>query len=197
MLAASERLAVTFGLSPGNEHDAAEGRKLLGSIGKSLGKCSVIMDRAYEGDETRKFVRKLGYKPVVPPKQNRVVPWKYSKKQYKKRNEVERLFRNIKEFRRVFTRYDKLDVMFMGFVMFGLIEIEKIARSVVYKCLHEAIQQLYSGGASKEQAEVIIDESCREVVGSNDITYFLDEMRYREPLESKESLVKYLQDIGI
>jgi transposase len=87
MLAASEKIAVAFSLSPGNEHDAAEGRKLLGELGKSLGKCSVIMDRAYEGDETRNLVKNLGYKPVVPPKANRINPWKYSKKQYKNRNE--------------------------------------------------------------------------------------------------------------
>jgi transposase len=79
------------------------------------------MDRAYEGDETRRLVRSFGNKPVVPPKVNRVVPWKYSKKLYKKRNEVERLFRNLKGFRRVFTRYDKLDIMFLAFVTFALV----------------------------------------------------------------------------
>jgi transposase len=41
----------------------------------------------------------------------------------KKRNEVERLFRRIKGFRRIFTRFDKLDVMFMDFVVFALIVI--------------------------------------------------------------------------
>jgi transposase len=121
MLAADPKPAVGFRLSPGDEGDAPEGRKLLASVGKFLGKCSILMDKAYEGDETRKCVRKLGYKPIVIPKQNRVVPWKYSKRQYKKRNEVERLFRNLKGFRRIFTRYDKLDVMFLGFITFGLV----------------------------------------------------------------------------
>ncbi|MCI8480445.1 MAG: transposase, partial [Oscillibacter sp.] len=37
------------------------------------------------------------------------------------RNQVERLFRRIKRFRRVFTRYDKLDVIFLSFVYFALI----------------------------------------------------------------------------
>ena len=32
-----------------------------------------------------------------------------------------RLFRRLKGFRRVFTRYDKLDVMFSGFILFALI----------------------------------------------------------------------------
>ena len=40
---------------------------------------------------------------------------------YRKRNEVERLFRRLKGFRRVFSRFDKLDVMFTGFIHFALI----------------------------------------------------------------------------
>ena len=34
---------------------------------------------------------------------------------------VERLFRRIKRFRRIFTRYDKLDIIFLAFVFFALI----------------------------------------------------------------------------
>ena len=40
---------------------------------------------------------------------------------YKRRNEVERLFRRLKGFRRVFSRFDKLDVMFMAFIHFAMI----------------------------------------------------------------------------
>lgn len=78
------------------------------------------MDKAYEGDETRKTAEELGYITIVPPKVNRNNPWKYDKELYKQRNIVERLFRRIKEFRRIFTRYDKLDDIFIGFVYFGL-----------------------------------------------------------------------------
>ena len=34
---------------------------------------------------------------------------------------MERLFRRLKGYRRVFTRYDKLDVVYLGFVMFAII----------------------------------------------------------------------------
>ena len=40
---------------------------------------------------------------------------------YKRRNEVERLFRRLKGFRRIFSRFEKLDVMFLGFIVFVLI----------------------------------------------------------------------------
>ena len=58
---------------------------------------------------------------VVPPKNNRKNPWDYDKQLYKQRNQVERFFRRIKRFRRIFTRYDKLDLIFLAFVYFALI----------------------------------------------------------------------------
>lgn len=56
-------------------------------------------------------------KPVVRPKSNRRWSWQYDKVLYKKRNQVERLFRRLKGFRRIFTRYDKLDVPVKGAVV--------------------------------------------------------------------------------
>ena len=79
------------------------------------------MDRAYEGDETRVLAMGLGYIPVVPPKSNRKNPWDYDKQLYKQRNQVARLFCRIKRFRRIFTRYDKLDVIFLAFLYLALI----------------------------------------------------------------------------
>ena len=79
------------------------------------------MDRAYEGDETRQLALDLGYIPVVPPKANRLTPWEYDREMYKRRSEVERLFRRLKGFRRIFSRFEKLDVMFVGFICFALI----------------------------------------------------------------------------
>ena len=79
------------------------------------------MDQAYEGDETLWLARELGYEPVVPPNPGRKQPWDYDRVAYRRRNEIERLFRRLKGFRRVFSRYDKLDLMFAGFVLFALI----------------------------------------------------------------------------
>lgn len=79
------------------------------------------MDRAYEGDQTRQLALDLGYIPVVPPKSNRLSPWEYDHVTYRKRNEVERLFRRLKGFRRIFSRFDKLDVVFLSFNHFALV----------------------------------------------------------------------------
>lgn len=79
------------------------------------------MDRAYEGDNTRQLALDLGFIPVVPPKQNRLSAWEYDRAMYKRRNEVERLFRRLKGYRRIFSRFEKLDLMFLGFISFVLV----------------------------------------------------------------------------
>ena len=81
----------------------------------------LLMDRAYEGNETRQLALDLGFIPVVPPLRTRVDPWEYDREMYRRRNEVERLFRRLKGFRRIFSRFEKLDVMFLGFFSFAFI----------------------------------------------------------------------------
>lgn len=121
MVAADARTAITFSLSPGNVHDAPEGRALMKKIPEKCKGGFLIMDKAYEGDETRQLALDLGFDPVVPPKANRLEPWEYNKEMYKKRNQVERLFRRLKGFRRIFSRFDKLDMMFASFIYIALI----------------------------------------------------------------------------
>ena len=79
------------------------------------------MDRAYEGNETRQLALDLGMIPVVPPKRDRLNPRQYDRALYKKRNEIERLFRRLKGYRRIFSRFEKLDALFLGFLSFVLI----------------------------------------------------------------------------
>ena len=45
----------------------------------------LLMDRAYEGDQTRQLVLDLGRIPVVPPKSSRTDRWEYDPALYKKR----------------------------------------------------------------------------------------------------------------
>ena len=59
--------------------------------------------------------------PVVPPKANRKDLRDLDKDICKLRNKVERMFRRLEHFRRIYTRYDKLDMMFAGFLKFALV----------------------------------------------------------------------------
>ncbi len=121
LIAANDRFALTFSLSGGNAHDAPEGRALLAGWDRPVQGVPLVMDRAYEGDETRQLALDLGMDPEVPPKANRLVKWDYDRTTYKPRNEVERLFRRLKGYRGIFSRFEKLDVIYRAFLNFALI----------------------------------------------------------------------------
>lgn len=53
---------------------------------------------------------------IIPSKSNRKQQRALDKLRYKTRHLVENLFQRMKIFRRVATRYDKLDERFLGFV---------------------------------------------------------------------------------
>jgi transposase len=113
-------LPILRSLSPGSAADDPEGQKLMVQLPAEI--CQnkpLLMDKAYEGNDCRAKAEICGMCPVVPPKSNRKVSWEYDKELYKERNIVERHFRNIKQFRRVFTRYDKLDETYNAFVGFA------------------------------------------------------------------------------
>ena len=77
---------------------------------------AVIADRGYDSDELRRFIEARAAKPVIPPKKNRNVQYRYDKALYKTRNRVERFFCRLKDFRRVATRYDRQPYTFMAAV---------------------------------------------------------------------------------
>jgi transposase len=51
----------------------------------------------------------------------RLEPWTYDRQLYRRRNKVGRRFRRLKGFRRIFSRFEKLDLMFIAFIHFALI----------------------------------------------------------------------------
>ena len=108
-------------LSPGQAHDGGEGRKLLTWRGPPEPPADLLMARAYAGKVTRQLAADLGYWPVAPPRRHRKVKWDYDKELYRQRNGVERLFGRLKRFRRIFTRYAKLDLMYPGVVLLACI----------------------------------------------------------------------------
>ncbi|BAQ30365.1 hypothetical protein [Bifidobacterium scardovii] len=67
MVSDSESTLVEIHLSPGNERDAAHGRRSMAALGAFMG-ARLLMDRAYEGDSTRLLAESFGLTPVVPPR---------------------------------------------------------------------------------------------------------------------------------
>jgi len=106
---------LAFLLSPGNDHDSKHAVPLLDKIDNIEGS-NVLGDKAYGAEAIREYLISRGAKYTIPPKSNDTRPWEVDYCTYKERHLVECFFQKIKWFRRVFSRYDKLDKSFLAFV---------------------------------------------------------------------------------
>jgi len=90
-------------LTGGQVHDVTQASALLTNIVPE----AVLADKAYDTDALLMHIVAIGAKAVIPPKANRKVQRHFDRHQYRNRNLIERFFAQIKQFRRVATRYDK------------------------------------------------------------------------------------------
>ena len=74
------------------------------------------MDKGYDSDRIREQLLAQDIVPVIPPKSNRREPIDYDHDLYKLREQVERFFNNLKQFRRIATRYEKLSHTFLALI---------------------------------------------------------------------------------
>lgn len=112
---------VTFLLSPGNDHDSSHAIRLLEQV--HIRESRILADRAYGAAAIRDYILEQGASYVIPPKSNTPDPWPVDWHLYKERHLVECFFQKIKWFRRIATRYDKLDASFLAFVYLASIVI--------------------------------------------------------------------------
>lgn len=78
-----------------------------------------LMDKAYDADKLIEQLKNQGIIPVIPPKSNRKEPREYDRHVYKERNLVECLIGKLKQFRRVFSRFEKWSKNYMYFIRFA------------------------------------------------------------------------------
>jgi transposase len=83
----------------------------------------LLADRRYDAYWIREFAIKKGAWANIPPKSNRNDPICFSPHLYRARNLVERFFNNIKQRRRIATRYDKLAANYLAFVQLASIRL--------------------------------------------------------------------------
>jgi transposase len=101
-----------FILTSGERSDYTQAKALL----KNQKAQVVLADRGYDADYIVEAIEAMGGEAVIPCKKNRNTFRPHDKHLYKERNLVERLFNKLKNFRRVATRYDKLDITFHSFI---------------------------------------------------------------------------------
>jgi transposase len=100
-------------LTAGQRHDAPQALPLLDGLAPAY----LIADRGYDADPLVAVLAARGTQAVIPPRRKRRHPRAYDANRYAQRHPVERLFSRLKQFRRVATRYDKLDAHFLAFVL--------------------------------------------------------------------------------
>ena len=104
---------IAFLLTGGQVADCAAGALLLE---KMPGASILRGDRGYYSDAIRRKVETKGAMPNIPPKASR--RWKtcFSPFLYRNRNAIECMFRRLKDYRRIATRYDRLATNFLATV---------------------------------------------------------------------------------
>ena len=98
-------------LGAGQESDIARAQELIGQLPKGA---MLLADKGYDANALRQAVSEQGAWANIPPKANRKDPICFSKYLYRQRNLVERFFNKIKHYRRIATRYDKLDQNYLA-----------------------------------------------------------------------------------
>ena len=112
---------LAFLLSSGNDHDSKHAVPLLSQI--DIKGSNILVDKAYGAKAIREYIDSQDAAYTIPPQSNVSDPWPIDWYTYKERHLVECFFQKLKWFRRVFTRYDKLDVSFLAFVHIAAIAI--------------------------------------------------------------------------
>ena len=103
-----------FILTGGQQHDITQAEELIaGYAGEH-----VLADQGYDAQEFRQHILELGMMPVIPPRSNRKAPADYDRHLYRERHLVECFINKIKHYRRIFSRFEKLDTRYLGFLHF-------------------------------------------------------------------------------
>jgi transposase len=104
-----------FRLTGGQRHDITQADDLIEDFDFEC----VIADRSYDSEE---FLQKIAEKEavaVIPPRRNRKDQRDYDSHLYKERHLIECFFNKIKHYRRIFSRFEKLDKRLLGFLSFA------------------------------------------------------------------------------
>lgn len=103
-------------LTEGQRHESPVFDAVLAQLPHEHTLTHAIMDKAYDSDQIRTTLTEHDLVPVIPPKSNRTASIAYDRALYKLREKIERFFNNLKQFRRIATRYEKLSQTFLAFI---------------------------------------------------------------------------------
>ena len=97
-----------FILLPGQRHDSIGVKPLIADLNFD----ALLADKAFDNDWLRAELDNRGAMAVIPPKADRTRQIACDFAMYKWRHLIENFFCNLKQFRRIATRYEKTDISF-------------------------------------------------------------------------------------
>jgi transposase len=103
-----------FVLTGGQVNDITQGPTLIRGRASDY----VIGDKSYDADDYIELIEAQGALAVIPPRANRKALRWYDSELYKERHAVECFVNKIKQFRHIFSRFDKLARRYLGFLHF-------------------------------------------------------------------------------
>ena len=103
-------------LTEGQRHESPVLEAVLAQVPQAPRRTHAIMDKAYDSDHIRARLTEHNLVPVIPSKSNRTNPIDYDRALYKLREKIERFFNNLKQFRRIATRHEKLSQTYLAFI---------------------------------------------------------------------------------
>jgi len=107
--------ALRFILTGGQRNDITQAEQLV----KNFAADYVIADKGYEAEALVLKLRERNSAVVIPSRCNHKVQRKIDEHLYKERHLIENQIGKLKQFRRVFSRFDKLAKNYLSFIYFA------------------------------------------------------------------------------
>jgi transposase len=107
--------ALRFILTGGERHDITQATQLIGDFSAEY----VIADKGYDSAAFVLRLKEQNTEAVIPSRSNHKVQREIDKHLYKERHLIENQIGKLKQFRRVFSRFDKLAKNYLSFIYFA------------------------------------------------------------------------------
>ena len=100
-------------LAPGQTYEVEAAASLFNSLKNVL----LVGDKGFDADGLRQKLLAQECLASIPPRSGRCSPAWYHRGFYRQRHKIENFFQRIKIYKRVSTRYEKLALTFLNFVL--------------------------------------------------------------------------------
>ena len=104
-------------IAPGQVYEVEAAAPLLENLRRIL----LVGDKGFDSDALRQQMLAQGCLASVPPRSGRRSPAWFHRGFYRQRHKIENFFQRIKIYKRVSTRYEKLALTFLNFVLMAAV----------------------------------------------------------------------------